>query len=163
MATVLSGFKSALACNAGQETYYFYQLYNELKMDTEIPYTIYIDNTGAALIAENDINNKRTRHINVKYHFIRDKIAEGIIDLKYIETKLNIADMFTKPLPNESFSCMRNKLMNITEEMLTENKTSVTDMIRRKKQINQRKTQGKTQGKTQSTTQDKIPSHEQVS
>ena len=75
--------------------------------------------------------------------------------------------MFTKPLPNESFSWMRNKLMNITEEMITENRISVTDTIRRKKQINQRKTQGKTQGKTQSKTQDmiqdKIPSHEQVS
>ena len=47
--------------------------------------------------------------------------------------------------------------------MLTENKISVTDTIRRKKQINQRKTQGKTQSKTQDMIQDKIPSHEQVS
>ena len=93
----------------------------------------------------------------MKYHFIRDKIAEGIVDLKYIDTKLNLADMFTKPLPNESFTWMKNKLMNITEEMLTVNKISVTDTIRRKKQIKMRKTHGKTQSKTQDMIQDKIP------
>ena len=66
------------ACNAGQETYYFYQLYDELKMDTEIPYTIYIDNTGAALIAENDINNRYQKPSDLVRFLLRSYEPQSI-------------------------------------------------------------------------------------
>ena len=62
-----------------------------------------VDNKGAGYMAENDINNKRTKHIDIRYHFIRNHIADKTVELFYIETNNNIADIFTKALPVPAF------------------------------------------------------------
>ena len=59
---------------------------------------LFADNQGAIALAKNPVHHQRTKHIDIKYHFIRFAIEEGIIDLQYIPTGENIADQFTKPL-----------------------------------------------------------------
>ena len=59
---------------------------------------LYADNQGAIALAKNPVHHQRTKHIDIKYHFIRFAIQEGVIDLQYIPTGDNIADQFTKPL-----------------------------------------------------------------
>lgn len=60
---------------------------------------IYNDNQSAQKVANNPILNRRTKHIDVRFHFIREKIANGEVKLAYLPTSKMIADICTKPLP----------------------------------------------------------------
>ena len=60
------------------------------------------DNQGAIFLARNE-SSTRTKHVDVRYHFIRDLVEQGIIQLEYVNTKENTADMLTKNLPTEQF------------------------------------------------------------
>lgn len=61
---------------------------------------IYEDNQSVIRIAEDNNSNKRLKHIDIRYHFIIEKVTNGLIELKYINSKCNTADLFTKPLGN---------------------------------------------------------------
>ena len=49
----------------------------------------------------------RSKHIEIKYHFVRDKVAEGIVEIQYCPTTEMIADMLTKALPKDVFAKLR--------------------------------------------------------
>ena len=56
-----------------------------------------LDNQGTINLAKNPVNHQRSKHIDIKYHFIRTEIQPGTIKLDYIPTEENVADIFTKP------------------------------------------------------------------
>ena len=60
---------------------------------------IHYDNQGVIYLAYNPAYHKRTKHIDIRYHFIRDILANGVIVVKKIMTEKNPADMMTKPVP----------------------------------------------------------------
>jgi hypothetical protein len=60
------------------------------------------DNQRAIFLEKNE-SSVRTKHVDVRYHFIRELIEEGIITLEYVRTSNNIADVLTKNLPTEPF------------------------------------------------------------
>ena len=71
---------------------------------------IYDDNQGAINLAYNPVYHQRSKHIDIRYHFIRDEIQKGVVDLIYVPTSNNVADIFTKPLSKfklNSFSAIR--------------------------------------------------------
>lgn len=68
-----------------------------LPIDMETP-MFYMDNQSAIRLVKNPEFHKRTKHIEVRYHFIREKYEDGI-DLRYVETSKQLADIMTKPLP----------------------------------------------------------------
>ena len=70
---------------------------------------ILCDSQTAIAHAENYISNSRTKHIGIKYHFIREKVMDGTIELKYVRTDENLADILTKPLNKNlhEFHCNR--------------------------------------------------------
>ena len=49
-------------------------------------------------LAKSPVNHQRSKHIDIKYHFIRSEINSGIISLEYTPTDMNVADIFTKPM-----------------------------------------------------------------
>ena len=59
---------------------------------------LYIDNRAADLLAHNPVNHAATKHVDVRYHFIRECIANGTIDLKLIGMNNMVADILTKAL-----------------------------------------------------------------
>ena len=59
---------------------------------------LYADNQSANKLAENPCHHKKSKHIDIRYHFIRQEIADGIVNVKYIPKNDKVADMFTKPL-----------------------------------------------------------------
>ena len=65
---------------------------------------IHGDNQGAIALAKNPVNHRRTRHINVSYHFARELIANGTLKYNYIPTKEMVADGLTKPLTPGKFA-----------------------------------------------------------
>lgn len=65
--------------------------------------TLYEDNQSAIKLVYNNENNKRLKHLDIRYHFIMDKIKEKCISVKYIKTQDNLADLLTKPLGKNLF------------------------------------------------------------
>lgn len=73
---------------------------------------LFVDNQSAIKSLKNLEFHKRTKHIDVRYHFAREKIQEGLFDLEYIHTKEQQADILTKPLPRKQF-CYIHELLNV--------------------------------------------------
>ena len=71
---------------------------------------IYCDNQGTQALAKNFINHSRMKHMDIQHHFVREKIAEGQIQLKHVPTQNQIADGLIKPLPRNAFEKFRNAL-----------------------------------------------------
>ena len=72
---------------------------------------VFCDNKSAIFVSENLVNNSRSKHIDIRFHFIREKVEQKIMRLSHIATELNLADIFTKPLTSEVFSNFTNQIM----------------------------------------------------
>nr|GFC12627.1 retrovirus-related Pol polyprotein from transposon TNT 1-94 [Tanacetum cinerariifolium] len=71
---------------------------------------MYCDSKAAIAISCNPVQHLRTKHIDVRYHFIKEKIEKGIVELFFVETKYQLADLFTKALPVERFQYLVKRL-----------------------------------------------------
>ena len=78
-----------------------------LKVD-KIP--IFCDNTSAIAIAENPVQHSRTKHIDIKYHFIREHVMNGTVELHFVPSEQQLADIFTKPLDESTFTRLVSRL-----------------------------------------------------
>lgn len=72
--------------------------------------TILCDNNSAINLSEDPLLHLRVKHVDMKYHFLRERVASGEIDMQYINTNSNVADIFTKALPASRFTRLRNIL-----------------------------------------------------
>ena len=70
-------------------------------IETKTP--LLLDSTSAISIIQNPVQFSRTKHIEIRYHFIRDCFEKGKIEVKYVPTANQIADVFTKPLDPTAF------------------------------------------------------------
>jgi hypothetical protein len=68
------------------------------------------DNERAIRMTDNPIEHSCTKHIYIRYHFLRDHQQRGDIEIAYVSTKEKLADIFTKPLDEKTFSKLRNEL-----------------------------------------------------
>jgi hypothetical protein len=68
------------------------------------------DNESAIRMADNPVAHSRTKHIDIRYHFLRDHQQKGDNEIAYVNTQNQLADIFTKPLDEETFSKLRNEL-----------------------------------------------------
>jgi len=74
------------------------------------PISILCDNTSAISISKNPVMHSKTKHIPIKYHFLREQVLEQKVKLEYVPSKEQVADILTKPLPRETFEYLRKKL-----------------------------------------------------
>ena len=66
--------------------------------DVDMSVKIGVDNKGTVALAKNPIHQQRSKHIDVRYHFLRDAVTSGIVDLSYVPSNENVADVLTKPV-----------------------------------------------------------------
>ncbi|GJV75927.1 copia protein, partial [Tanacetum coccineum] len=64
---------------------------------------LYCDNKSAITLYCNNIQHSRAKHIDVRYHFIKEQVENGIVEPYFVRTEYQLADIFTKPLPRERF------------------------------------------------------------
>lgn len=95
--TTLSSTESEYVAlgECGQELKFVSMLLTEIGVG-EVPGTIFEDNEGAIFLAKNQQVSMRTKHIDVRYHFIRDLVEEGLLKLEFVGTDENYADIMTK-------------------------------------------------------------------
>ena len=74
------------------------------------PIPILCDNTSAINISKNTVMHSKTKHIPIKFHFLWEQVTEKNMKLEYIGTKEQVAEIFTKPPPRETFKYLREKL-----------------------------------------------------
>nr|GEY43121.1 retrovirus-related Pol polyprotein from transposon TNT 1-94 [Tanacetum cinerariifolium] len=77
---------------------------------------IYCDSKSAIAISFNLVQHTRTKHIDVRYHFIKDYVEEGTIELYFVGTEYQLADLFTKSLPEARFKFLVEKLGMMSRE-----------------------------------------------
>jgi hypothetical protein len=78
-----------------------------------IPINIMVDNIGAIYMAENNMSNNQTKHINTRYCFVRELIEDGIVKVEFVRSENNNSDIFTKKLGGELFKKHNNKFMSM--------------------------------------------------
>ena len=86
-----------------QELLWVRSLYNEIFNTNSNNIKVYDDSQSAIALAKNDVHHPRTKHIDIRHHFIRDHINKNIIDIVYISTEEQVADILTKPIRTPSF------------------------------------------------------------
>ena len=82
--------------------------------DLEVNYIalipIHCDNTSAISVSKNHVFHSKTKHIPIKYHFLREQVTNTVVSLRYIPSKDQIVDIFTKPLAKAQFEYMHQNL-----------------------------------------------------
>jgi hypothetical protein len=91
---------------AVQEAVWLRRLLAELGFKQANSTTMHEDNQGCIALAKNPHDHGRTKHIDICYHYTREKVKDGTIKLLYCSTETMIADMFTKPLPSVRFNAL---------------------------------------------------------
>ncbi|GJX71180.1 retrovirus-related pol polyprotein from transposon TNT 1-94 [Tanacetum coccineum] len=97
----LSGCCSQILWMRSQLTDYGFQF-------NKIP--LYCDNKSAIALCCNNVQHSRAKHIDIRYHFIKEQVENGIVELYFVRTEYQLADIFTKPLPRERFNFLIEKL-----------------------------------------------------
>ncbi|KAG5873098.1 hypothetical protein JTB14_035250 [Gonioctena quinquepunctata] len=96
------------ASEGTKEVIWLIRLLNEFAQNSEYIPTLRVDNSSAIKLAKNPEFHKRSKHIEMRYHFVREKYQEGVIKIEHIDGQKQIADIMTKPLPRIRFEILRN-------------------------------------------------------
>ncbi|KAK6142115.1 hypothetical protein DH2020_006983 [Rehmannia glutinosa] len=98
------------ATMAAQESTWLVQLLEDLHQPIDYAIPLYCDNLSAIRLAENPIFHARTKHMEVHYHYIREKVLQEEIILEHVKTDDQIADLFTKALSGKKFGMFCQQL-----------------------------------------------------
>jgi hypothetical protein len=82
-----------------------------------LPITVKMDNVGAMFMAQNASSGVRTRHIDTRYHYVRENLEEGIFNIELVKSIENDSDIFTKNVSQEIYEKHVTKFLGVhTEE-----------------------------------------------
>lgn len=96
--------------NVTVEVIWIQSLLKELGIFQSRPPSLWCDNLGATYLSANPVFHARTKHIEVDYHFVRERVACKMLGIWFISSQDQISDIFTKPLPMRSFEQFRSNL-----------------------------------------------------
>ena len=108
MSSCESEFKAATA--AAQQALWLRNLFSEVLKQKPTAVTLFVDNNSAIALMKNAVFHGRSKHIEIKYHFIRECIERGEIIVKRVSTNEQKADALTKALPMAKLTVMRHLL-----------------------------------------------------
>ena len=89
---------------AVQESMFLKQLLDSMLENDIKDVFIHSDNKGSIDLAKNPVHHKRSKHIDIRHHFIREHVRNGDVELIYIPSGDNCADVFTKAVPKGNFT-----------------------------------------------------------
>lgn len=95
------------ASTASKEAVWLRQLLKDLDCDISTPTDLYVDNQSTIRLINNPEFHKRTKHVDIRFHFVREKIQNKDIAIKYVPSEKQLADICTKALPRDRFHTLR--------------------------------------------------------
>eukprot|EP00253_Pinus_taeda_P001484 PITA_01484 len=98
------------ACEVSQEVVWLRKMLSDLFKGPMNPTMICSDNTSCIRLSEDPVFHRKTKHINNKYHYIRELVQNGVVQLQYISTYKQVVDILMKSLPNKKLVYLRDKL-----------------------------------------------------
>lgn len=96
--------------NAATEVMWIHKLLDELGVSHPKAGLLWFDNLGAKYLAANPVFHARTKHIEIDFHFVREQVARELLDIRFIHSGDQVADGFTKPLPERLLHKFRYNL-----------------------------------------------------
>lgn len=96
--------------NTYTEIRWICNLLSEMGITLPRPPVIYCDNLGATFLCANPVFHSRMKHVALDYHFIRGQIQNGMLRVSHINTKDQLSDALTKPLPRSRYTELRDKI-----------------------------------------------------
>ena len=96
--------------NATAEMMWVQKLLTELKVPHPPAARLWCDNLGAKYLSANPVFHARTKHIEIDFHFVRETVAQGLLDIQFIHTGDQVADGLTKALPVVKLMKFRSNL-----------------------------------------------------
>ena len=96
--------------NATAEVIWVQNLLTELGVSHPRAASLWCDNLGATYLSANPIFHARTKHIEIDYHFVRERVADKLLNIRFIPTGDQVADGFTKPLTLRQLEAFRHNL-----------------------------------------------------
>ena len=111
-----------VACSASYEAVWLRKLLSDL-FDLQLDATcIYCNNQSCVNLSENPVFHDNSKHIDIKYHYIRDMVQRGVVKIQYVAMDEQIADVLTKPLAKVKFEYFREKLGVLQIEVTSKGK-----------------------------------------
>jgi hypothetical protein len=98
------------ANTASCEAIWLRKLIAELTGEMLEPTVVYCDNQSCIKLSKNPVFHDRSKHIDIRYHFLRDRVQKGAVALEYIQTDQQVADILTKPLAKGKFEMFKERL-----------------------------------------------------
>ena len=95
---------------ATQETIFLSMLSKDFDIPSNSPTRIFGDNQGSIALVKNPVSHNKSKHIDIKFHFIREKYTNGLIDIVYVPSGDNVADIMTKPVTKVKLDKFQRKL-----------------------------------------------------
>jgi hypothetical protein len=86
-------------------------LLRDIGFPAPLPCNLFSDNMGATQLAHNPVFHARTKHVELSYHFVRELVSKGFLQVSFVRSSNQLADIFTKGLPSSQFCYFRDKLM----------------------------------------------------
>jgi len=96
--------------NATAEMIWVQKLLSELRIPHAPTALLWCDNLGATYLSANPVFHARTKHIEIDYHFVRERVASKLLDIRFVSSSDQVADGFTKALPRVKLLDFRNNL-----------------------------------------------------
>ena len=96
--------------NATAEMIWVQKLLKELQVQHPAMARLWCDNLGAKYLSANPIFHVRTKHIEIDFHFVRERVAQKLLDIRFISSGDQVADGFTKALPTVKLKKFRDNL-----------------------------------------------------
>ena len=108
LSTAKAEYIAAAACCT--QVMWMKQTLQDMKVSIDEPILIKCDNISAISISKNHVLHSKTKHILIKYHFLREQVAQKIVKMEYVSKKEQTTDIFTKLLAREPFEYFRDRL-----------------------------------------------------
>jgi hypothetical protein len=96
--------------NGVAEAMWIESVLKELRVPRQHTAILWCDNLGATYLTANPVFHARTKHIEIDFHFVRERVASGDLDVRFISTNDQLADVFTKPATRQMLEHFQSNL-----------------------------------------------------
>ena len=114
-----------------KEIMFLYQILRSMEIKVPLPIKVQVDNIGAIWLAGNSSVSERTKHVDLRAHFVRDMIKDQVIEINFVKSAENDSDIMTKNQLGQHYMYAKSKLVYTVQEM---NEKKAIEDIKMKKQ-----------------------------